>query len=230
MLTKILTASALTVFAMSTAAHAQQSMLEADALSLAKTPLVKANQYQSLSARTFDWTLDGPITPDERLSGMAAFQQGALGHDLLTSIVSWLSTQFDLPPIYDHPRVANAPTVKLTALDYGVEVTNWQRQFAEANRAMSIPPALGRYEDSVRTIYVPNGWSGGTHEEQSILVHQMVFHLQNLAGMKFECSQDRAKLAYVAQERWLALSGHHLEASFAIDPATFLFSTECHIP
>lgn len=174
--------------------------------------------------------IDGPVDPADfgaakvsssQPAGLAGFEQGGLGHDLLVSMVTWLSTTFDLPPDYEHPRIASRPIIRLSALDVG--------DLAEATCAMSVSD-LGRYEDSLRTIYVPSGWTGGTREEQSVLVHQMVYHLQNLAGMKYGCPQERAKLAYVAQEKWLGLSGKNLEVSFAVDPATFLYSTECYIP
>ena len=37
---------------------------------------------------------------------LVRFQHGAVGRELLTSIVTCLSTKFDLPPIYHHPQVA----------------------------------------------------------------------------------------------------------------------------
>ena len=58
----------------------------------------------------------------------------------------------------------------------------------------------------------------------------MVYHLQNLAGLKYECPQARARLAYDAQARWLSQTGRTLESEFGIDTGTLLLSTDCYIP
>ena len=83
------------------------------------------------------------------------------------------------------------------------------------------------YSDSARTIYLAENWTGGTPAELSVLVHEMVHHLQNLAGLKYECAQAREKLAYTAQERWLALFGHDLAQDFVLDGFSLLAKTKC---
>jgi len=55
----------------------------------------------------------------------------------------------------------------------------------------------------------------------------MVHHLQNLAGMKFACSGEREKLAYQAQQEWLALFGRNLFEDFDTDAFTLLVRTAC---
>jgi len=81
--------------------------------------------------------------------------------------------------------------------------------------------------DSTRTIYLPDEWTGSTPAELSVLVHEMVHHLQNLAGLKYECPQAREKLAYTAQERWLGLFGHDLAQDFELDGFSLLAKTKC---
>ena len=67
---------------------------------------------------------------------------------------------------------------------------------------------------------------GKTFAEASMLVHQMVYHFQNLAGLKYECSWERESLAYAAQEQWLRLHETNLGESFGIDRTIFLLSSE----
>ena len=74
------------------------------------------------------------------------------------------------------------------------------------------------YYDATRTIYLPEGWTGGTLAELSVLVHEVVHHFQNVLRLKYECPQEREKLAYIAQDRWLGLFGHSLSDDFALDP------------
>ena len=85
------------------------------------------------------------------------------------------------------------------------------------------------YNDQNKTIYLPNGWKGRTPAELSMLVHEMVHHLQNVAGLKYECPQAREKLAYEAQGRWLELFGLNLENEFEIDPLALILTTQCLI-
>jgi hypothetical protein len=42
-----------------------------------------------------------------------------------------------------------------------------------------------------------------------------------------ECPQEREKLAYLAQERWLGLFGHNLESDFDLNPFSLLVKTKC---
>ena len=55
----------------------------------------------------------------------------------------------------------------------------------------------------------------------------MVHHLQNLAGLKFECPMAREKVAYMAQDQWLKRFGKSLEAEFELDMFTVLLSSSC---
>ena len=147
---------------------------------------------------------------------------GAPGHDLLTQIVSWLAHNFELPPVYNRPEIYVSGPVRLTALDAG--------DLSEASLGLFGEPRIGRYEDSTRRVYFSNGWNPETVGGQSLLVHQMVYHLQNLAGLKYECPQARARLAYDAQARWLSQTGRTLESEFGIDAGTLLLSTDCYVP
>jgi hypothetical protein len=64
-------------------------------------------------------------------------------------------------------------------------------------------------------------------EELSVLVHEMVHHLQNAGGLKYACAQAREKTAYQAQDKWLRQFGRNLTVAFALDPMTVLVRTNC---
>lgn len=59
------------------------------------------------------------------------------------------------------------------------------------------------------------------------LVHEMVHHLQNQAGITYECSAEREKQACEAQDKWLSLFGPSLESEFQINGLALLISTSC---
>jgi hypothetical protein len=62
-----------------------------------------------------------------------------------------------------------------------------------------------------------------------MLVYEMVHHLQKVVGLKYECPQEREKLVYDAQSKWLGLFGHNLENDFEINAFTLKLTTQCMI-
>jgi hypothetical protein len=83
------------------------------------------------------------------------------------------------------------------------------------------------YVNSMKTIYLPSDWSETSAKHVSVLVHEMVHHLQGFAQETYDCPQQREKLAYRAQARWLALSGKDLESEFGLDPFSVFAKSLC---
>ena len=83
------------------------------------------------------------------------------------------------------------------------------------------------YNTESKTIFLRDGWTGKTPAELSILVHEMVHHLQNVGQLKFACPQEREELAYKAQDQWLGLLGHDLMHDFDMDAFTILVKSKC---
>ena len=141
---------------------------------------------------------------------------------LMTAIVLWLAANLDLPATSEHPRVEFVPPATITALRYS-GISGGQPNSPAGQREI-----VAVYDDATSTIYLPEGWSGNTPAQLSVLVHEMVHHLQNRGKLKFECQRAREKLAYQAQEQWLQLFGHDLERDFEIDPFTRLVISSCY--
>ena len=168
---------------------------------------------------------------DLTLSGseeIASKLAGSSGQALLTEMETWVSNQFDLPTMHEHPRIEFAPPAKIASLRFTDLLSDPGAQVEPNNRAPSAQhDTIAIYDDATRTIYLPEGWSGSTPAELSVLVHEMVHHFQNLLGLKHECPQEREKLAYIAQDRWLGLFGHSLADDFALDPFSLFVKTTC---
>jgi hypothetical protein len=150
---------------------------------------------------------------------------------LLTAIAMWLSINYGLPASFEHPRIEHVASVEMATLRRRGLLLSRQR---EASVMPERDPAAGDerailaiYDDHTRTIYLPLGWSGTSPAELSVLVHEMVHHLQTKGGMTFECPAAREKLAYEAQEKWLGLFGRSLESEFGVDKFTLFVSTSC---
>ena len=83
------------------------------------------------------------------------------------------------------------------------------------------------YVDSEQTIYLPDNFTARTPVELSVLVHELVHHMQNLAKLRFDCPQAREKIAYLAQQRWLVQFGQDLSDQFQVDPFTVFVKSAC---
>ena len=153
---------------------------------------------------------------------------GVLPTDTLLGVIAtWLVEHFDLPAAHEPPLVELVSLAKIAAIRYPGFL---QRQPQDADdRAMldAGRETLAAYDDATQTIYLPEGWNGGSATDLSVLVHEVVHHLQNRGRLKYQCPQEREKVAYAAQQRWLGLFGRTLSDEFAIDPFTILVKTNC---
>ena len=150
---------------------------------------------------------------------------------LLTAVVTWIAANFDLPRDYDHPQVKLVPAVEITLLRYQAftpaqrrEVPSSPREIAAGSHPREV---VAVYDDRTKTVFLPDTWTGATPADLSVLVHEMVHHLQNSAHMKYECPGAREQLAYAAQDKWLKLFGRDLASEFDIDAFTLKVTTTC---
>jgi hypothetical protein len=145
---------------------------------------------------------------------------------LLTSMVLWLSVNFALPANYSHPSIEFVANSKISALRYGY-LAGAEKKSEALQPETASGELVAVYHDQTRTIYLPEGWSGTSAAELSVLIHELVHHLQNAGNLRFECPQEREQLAYWAQDRWLNLFGTDLTREFGIDPFTLKITTTC---
>jgi hypothetical protein len=170
---------------------------------------------------------DGATLPG---TGYEVVLERALGDEpappspaLVTAIGDWLSFAFDLPTMSQPPSFRFASAEAMLAIrSRGIASDHWG-----ATALSETADILAIYDDESRTIYLRDDWRGGTAAELSIVVHEMVHHLQNLAGLRFECHEAREKQAFAAQQQWLALFGQDLATEFELDPLALLVRTNC---
>lgn len=149
---------------------------------------------------------------------------------LLIAIVTWLSANYGLPSNYDLPTIQFAEPMEIAFVRYGAFSPEQRSKVAAAQSAL---PAEARgsvvsvYRDNDRTIMLPQGWRGVTPAEQSIVVHEMVHHLQNVGQLHFICPQEREAMAYQAQEKWLQQFGKSLASEFKLDAFTVMVNSHC---
>ena len=149
-------------------------------------------------------------------------------HALLRAIVIWLADNFGLPRSDDLPEVKRETASRIMALHYNGSLSDGP-QFLRGAPA-DLRPVIATYDSLSRTIYLPEDWAGRTPAEFSILVHEMVHHLQRLARGKQECAEASETLAFDAQDKWLRLFGSDLETEFQIDGFTRVVAALCIHP
>ena len=143
---------------------------------------------------------------------------------LMEAILTWLSEQFALPRIDAFPQIVMASPAQITTFRFTGRLPEHQKGSAAPSGQSEIVAA---YDAHSETIYLPSGWTGRSAAELSVLVHELVHHLQHVGALRYECPQAAEEPAYAAQESWLRLFGRSLESEFRIDPFTRLVNTRC---
>ena len=181
------------------------------------------------AAETAHPTVVIPGTPYVVMGGASQLDESGIPKRALTSsLASWLSSEFDLPPLRELPEVRLVSSDTLIEMRYG--------RLAGSKSDDAAPPGanpgvghevLAVYDDRARTVYLSDDWTGRAPGEISVLVHEMVHHLQNLGEHRYSCPAEREKLAYEAQARYLSFFGQSLESAYLLDPMTLLVRTTC---
>jgi hypothetical protein len=128
---------------------------------------------------------------------------------------AWVADELALPDAAP-PGVAFADRRRLAAMRYPE---------ATPHRSPAAVEAL--YDPAARVILLPLGWRGATPAEVSVLVHELVHHLQEASGQRPACPAERERDAYALQERWLRRFGGSLERDFGIAPIFVLVAGVC---
>ena len=136
--------------------------------------------------------------------------------DLSAAVAAWVADELGAPAPAVLPRIEFADSERMRRLRYGAD--------GDAPPTLSV---VALYDDAAGTIFLPGDWTGSTPAEMSILVHEMVHHLQNASGRAFDCPGAREAEAFELQERWLALSGETLAEAFELTPLTLFVLTSC---
>jgi hypothetical protein len=145
---------------------------------------------------------------------------------LMEMLSAWLVANFALPETRELPRVELVPRMRLAALRYRGLVSDRAPTGERSGPLGDLDAVQAVYNLHMRTIYLPEDWGGETPADISVLVHELVHHLQNVAGIRYSCPQEGERPAYEAQARWLTLFGKTLD-EVGLDPFDVLVRTRC---
>jgi hypothetical protein len=154
-----------------------------------------------------------------RAAGSAERPLAGSSVDALALVVAaWISHETGLPMPAAMPRI-----IKLDRADLSMRF----RGETAGRTTDGVSEVVALYDQARRTILLPEGWTGATPAETSILVHEMVHHMQTAAGLRYSCPGEREALAFRAQANWLARFGESLERSFGINDMFLKLATIC---
>lgn len=165
---------------------------------------------------------DYVVYGDARASALKGNQPAP---ELLRAIVTWLASEFQLPRSTVYPTIRFESSARITTFRHTGLLSDDARNTASVPKGQR--EVVAAYDPLSQTILLPEKWTGGTPAELSVLVHEMVHHLQDAARTRYECPQASEELAYAAQEKWLNLFGRNLATDFEIDGFTLLTTTKC---
>lgn len=146
---------------------------------------------------------------------------------LLRSAADWISSVFDLAPLHALPEIRRFPSGQYAFVSKSGIASDRVLDTTVVNYRQSGREIAAYYDDSTRTIYLPESWDGSTPAQMSILVHATAHHFQRVYRKYYDCPQERKALPYEAQERWLGLYDRRLREDFAIAPDVLMLITQC---
>ncbi len=150
---------------------------------------------------------------------------------LLAMIALWLSFNLGLPDITEPPKVEIVPAQAILFKRHRATTPQAQQALRETTRDNAsggkTREAVAIYDEITSTIFLTEGWNGKNPVDVSVLVHEMVHHLQRKGGLRFACPAAREEAAYAAQDQWLRMFGRNLFDEFDLDAFTLKVTTTC---
>lgn len=143
---------------------------------------------------------------------------------LVLALMTWASAQTGLPVPEQHPEIRMIDRCQMQRIyhdDPKIDCSgeNFQVQ------------AL--YDHRSATMLLPDTWSADKVYDISMLLHELVHHMQAEAGVTAEtvkCVGAVEKPAYDAQMAWLKAAGLDPMEVMGINGLAYAFLTACHDP
>ena len=126
--------------------------------------------------------------------------------------------------IDDLPVPDLLPAIQFLPNDFITEVV-----FGD-NRDNATGQALAAYHISSRTILLNDSWAGETFVDQSVLMHELVHHMQRMAGKEYICPGLSERTAYEAQRIFLESHGLDMFEVMEISKLFYMIVTNCAFP
>lgn len=137
--------------------------------------------------------------------------------ELMMSLMIWIATVTALP-------VPNA-VPEIERLDGRQMWDMLHTDIPYESRGSSDVIAI--YNLEKRIMHLRHDWAPKGHKNLSVLVHELVHHMQSEAGKKFACRGEMEREAYEVQIAYLDKYGLKIEELFQINAMFLMAVTSC---
>lgn len=141
---------------------------------------------------------------------------------LMAALMVWASAQTGLPVPDAMPRIAMADSCEIDRLHKGDASRPCDQ---EGTRAVAI------YDHRIDTIFLPDTWKADSLYHVSMLLHELVHHMQDNTGLNMETApcpgRDLEKPAYEAQFAFLKAAGLDPMPASGLNKMAYFFIVGC---
>lgn len=113
---------------------------------------------------------------------------------LIITLIAWIAAHSNLA-VADRPHIEMVPRQTMSSLYFGAAST---KNFYDLE-AFYLPAKA--------TVYLPESWRPAGLRDKSILVHELVHHLQAINNVRVSCPAALEREAYDLQFKWLREQG-----------------------
>jgi len=136
-------------------------------------------------------------------------------HTIIVTLIAWIIAHSNLSAV-QVPHIEFVPKQEMNRAYLGTADT---RMFFEVESF---------YLPTTATIYLPKTWRGDNLRDKSVLVHELVHHLQFANHVKTSCMGSLERQAYNLQFKWLRENGVDDPYDFtSLDVLTVVFAGTC---
>ena len=139
---------------------------------------------------------------------------------LMFALMAWIGAATGLPPAEDLPRLVFNTPQELQMLHYPGAT------YREDDGA---PQAVALYNLEEGIIHLAQGWDVRDPVDLSVLVHELVHHMQASADVGYPCRGAMEKVAYDAQIDFLASMDIDLFEAMEINRLFYTILTSCSL-
>jgi len=136
---------------------------------------------------------------------------------LMLAMMSWIASVSDLSEPAGAPEVRRLPAAEIAE----------RARPPDARQPHAGERYVALYRSETDTILVQRDWSRERLRDRSILLHELVHHMQDAAGRSYACPGVREREAYGLQRRWLERRGGSLRETLGINALHLVLVTRC---
>jgi hypothetical protein len=134
---------------------------------------------------------------------------------LIVSLIAWIVAHSSLATSQP-PQIRFVPKPMMSSV------------YQRAAKVPSFSHAEAFYQPSTATIYLPKTWRADDLRDKSVLVHELVHHLQAADRVNVSCMGTLERQAYDLQFKWLRGNGVLDPYGFTgLDVLTVIYAGSC---